>query len=399
MPDSPTHLRGSPLEVFLVFLRLGCVSFGGPVAHLGYFQKELVEQLRWCDEDRFSETIALAQSLPGPSSSQVCFAMGVIRAGWLGGLAAWTAFTLPSALLMFGFAFGAALFSGKLGLRLVHGLQLVAVAVVAQAVMTMQRTLAPDRRRVALAIVALAIVLFGPPRFATLLAIVGGGLVGLIVLRAPRTTRAEPAPLPVSKGWAVVCCLVLFGLLVSLPILSYLTGRLEVRVLWAFYRTGALVFGGGHVVLPLLENAVVAPGLVSEPAFLSGYGAAQALPGPLFTFGAFLGASVRGTTHRVLLGLIGLFGLSAPGLLAMAAVLPFWESLRGVQSVQSALRGVNAAVVGVLVAALYTPLWTSTVRTSGDFWFALVAFALLTMGKVQPWVVVVCVSGAYVVLG
>jgi chromate transporter len=399
MRDSRADLRGSPIEVFLVFLRLGCVSFGGPVAHLGYFQKELIVQRRWCDEDRFSEMIALAQSLPGPSSSQVCFGMGVVRAGWLGGIAAWTAFTLPSALLMFGFAFGATLLSGKLGLRLVHGLQLVAVSVVAQAVMTMQRSLAPDRQRIALAMAALAIVLFGPPRFATLLAIAGGGWAGLLLFRAAPAKQEESAPLPVSKRWALVCCIILVVLLVSLPILAHVTGRLELQALSAFYQTGALVFGGGHVVLPLLENAVVAPGWVSEPTFLSGYGAAQAVPGPLFTFGAFLGASIQGTPHRVLFGLFGLFGLSAPGLLAMAAVLPFWEQLRRIQSVQSGLRGINAAVVGVLIAALYTPLWTSTVRSSVDFWFAAVAFAMLTVGKVQPWIVVVCVSVAFLVVG
>ena len=395
MPDGRQARQGSALEVLLVFLRLGCISFGGPVAHLGYFQKELVVRRSWCDEDRFSEIIALAQSLPGPSSSQVCFGIGVVRAGWLGGFAAWTAFTLPSALLMFGCAFGAALLSGRPGVSLVHGLQLVAVAVVAQAVLTMQRSLAPDRPRMALALIALAIVFFGPPRFATLLAIAGGGLAGLLLLQPPPAKQMQSAPMPVSKRPALVCCSLFLGLLVALPILARLTGKLELQALAAFYRTGALVFGGGHVVLPLLENAVVAPGWVSQRTFLSGYGAAQALPGPLFTFGAFLGASIQGTSHRVLLGLMGLFGLSAPGLLAMAAVLPFWEHLRRVESVQRALRGINAAVVGVLLAALYTPLWTSTVRTSTDFWFAVVAFALLTAGKVQPWAVVVGISVAY----
>jgi chromate transporter len=380
------------LEVFLIFLRLGCISFGGPVAHLGYFQKELVVQRRWCDEHNFAGIIALAQSLPGPSSSQVCFAMGVVRAGWIGGIAAWTAFTLPSALVMFGFAFGAELLSARLGLRLVHGLQLVAVAVVAQAVLTMQRSLAPDRQRIALAMGSLAIVLFGPPRFATLLAISVGAVVGLLWFRPDQTTEVQSAPILVSKRWALVCCIIFIGLLVALPILAHITGRLELQALSAFYRTGALVFGGGHVVLPLLAQAVVAPGWVSEPTFLSGYGAAQALPGPLFTFSAFLGASIRGTPHHVLLGLLGLFGLSAPGLLAMGAVLPFWGNLRGIPSVQGVLRGINASVVGVLIAALYAPLWISSVRTSVDFWFALLAFALLTVGKVQPSIVVLCVS-------
>jgi chromate transporter len=398
MPDSRQQQQGSALEVFLVFLRLGCVSFGGPVAHLGYFQKELVARRGWCDEGGFAEMIALAQSLPGPSSSQVCFGMGLTRAGWLGGIAAWVAFTLPSALLMFGVAFGAPLLSGRLGVGLIHGLQIVAVAVVAQAVLTMQRSLAPDRARVALAMIALAIVFFGPSRWATLVAIIAGGFAGLIFFRSPQQARARPAVVRPSRFWAATCAALFIVLLVSLPILAHVTGRRELEALSAFYRTGALVFGGGHVVLPLLEGAVVTPGWVSEATFLSGYGAAQALPGPLFTFGAFLGASVQGSSHPVLLGLLGLLGLSAPGLLAMAAVLPFWEALRSVRSVQSGLRGINAAVVGVLMGALYMPLWTSTVRSSADFWFAVVAFAQLAVGKAQPRLVVLGISQANMVV-
>jgi chromate transporter len=398
MPDKQRHRRGSVLEVFFVFLRLGCVSFGGPIAHLGYFQKELVAQRGWCDEDSFAEIIALAQSLPGPSSSQVCFGMGVVRAGWLGGVAAWTGFTMPSALLMLGFAFGTALLSGRLGVRLIHGLQIVAVAVVAQAVLTMQRSLAPDRERIAIAILALSVVLFGPAQLATFVAIIGGAISGLAMFRRIDTSTPKTATIQASKPWAVICGLTFLVLLPSLLFAAHLTGRIDIEALSAFYRSGALVFGGGHVVLPLLENAVVAPGWVSQSTFLSGYGAAQALPGPLFTFGAFLGASIQGTPHRILLGLIGLFGLSAPGLLAMAAVLPFWETLRKIRSVQSALRGVNAAVVGLLIAALFTPLWTSTVRNSSDFWFAVVAFTLLTVWKVQPWIVVCGVSVLYLVV-
>jgi chromate transporter len=398
MLDRQKYQRGSVLEVFLVFLRLGCFSFGGPIAHLGYFQKELVAQRKWCDEGSFAEIIALAQSLPGPSSSQVCFTMGVVRAGWLGGVAAWTGFTLPSALLMFAFAFGSSLLSGKDGMRLVHGLQLVAVAVVAQAVLTMQRSLAPDRKRISLAIVALAIVLFGLPRLATLFAILFGGVAGVLLFRSRQTAPSQSIQIPVTKGWSAVCLVLLFGLLVSLPIAAHITQMRELQALWAFYRTGALVFGGGHVVLPLLQAAVVAPGWVSESNFLSGYGAAQALPGPLFTLGAFLGVSFQGTSHRVLFGFLGLFGLSAPGLLATAAVLPFWNTLRSVALIQGALRGINAAVVGVLIAALYTPLWTSTVRSSMDFLFSLVAFTLLTIGNMRPWVVVLTVSLTYLLV-
>ena len=227
---------------------------GGPIAHLGYFQKELVAQRKWCDEGSFAEIIALAQSLPGPSSSQVCFAMGIVRAGWLGGVAAWTGFTLPSALLMFAFAFGSSLLSGKDGMRLVHGLQLVAVAVVAQAVLTMQRSLAPDRKRISLAIVALAIVLFGLPRLATLFAILFGGVAGVLLFRSRQTAPSQSIQIPVTKGWSAVCLVLLFGLLVSLPIAAHITQMRELQALWAFYRTGALVFGGGHVVLPFAAS-------------------------------------------------------------------------------------------------------------------------------------------------
>ncbi|AFL88290.1 chromate transporter, chromate ion transporter family [Terriglobus roseus DSM 18391] len=380
--------RGTTLEVFLAFLRLGCVSFGGPIAHLGYLQEDIVVQRRWCNEDSFAELIALAQSLPGPSSSQVCFGLGVLRAGWLGGIAAWTAFTLPSALLMLLFAFAATHLSGTLGLRIVHGLQLVAVAIVAQAVLMMQRSLAPDRGRMIIAVGALVIVSFGPARFGTLLAILLGAIIGLAFFRtvppaSPRAFLVRP-----SRIVGIACAATLFGLLLLLPVTSRLTHLLALQVLSAFYTCGALVFGGGHVVLPLLESAFVTPGWVSEPVFLSGYGAAQAVPGPLFTFGAFLGASIQGSAHRVLFGLLGLLGLSAPGLLAMGSILPFWQSWRERHTVQSALRGVNAAVVGVLIAALFHPLWTTAIHGTADFCIALLAFVLITQWKLQPILVV-----------
>jgi chromate transporter len=370
--------------VFLAFLRLGCVSFGGPIAHLGYFERELVAGRGWCAEESYAEMIALAQSLPGPSSSQVCFALGVLRAGWAGGVAAWIGFSLPSAVLMIAFAFGSAFLSGTVGLRVVHGLQLVAVAIVAQAVMTMQRSLAPDRERMALALGGLAIVLFLPSPLATLFAIVLGGLAGLVWFRSMPLPKPKALVLPSSKAGARVCAVVLVGLLLGLPLLSHFTHALTVRVLAAFYACGALVFGGGHVVLPLLRSAVVDPGWVKESVFLSGYGAAQAVPGPLFSFGGFLGASIQGVSHRIGFGLMGVLGLSAPGLLAMGAVLPFWGRWREVRGVQSALRGVNAAVVGVLIAALFSPLWTSTVHGARDFCVALVAFVLLTQWKTPP---------------
>jgi chromate transporter len=391
----PRSLTGSA-EVFLVFLRLGCTSFGGPIAHLGYFQREIVERRRWCSEAAFAEIVALAQSLPGPASSQTGFALGILRAGWLGGVAAWVGFTLPSALLMLAFAYGHSLLTGGTGVSLLHGLQIVAVAVVAQAVLTMQRSLAPDRLRIAFAIVAACLILFGPSHFATLIAILAGAIAGLLFCRAHAMEEQEYIELPISKS-AGKAAAVLFSVVLALSVFALrATGHPALRVFSAFYRSGALVFGGGHVVLPLLENAVVAPGWVTQQSFLAGYGAAQALPGPLFTFAAYLGAVVRPATRPLLYGMLGLMGIFMPGLLAMAALLPFWGALRTNLRVRAGLQGINASVVGILAAALVRPLWTSTIHTTGDFGFAVLAFALLALWKVQPWMVVAGMAAAYV---
>ena len=384
--------RSSCVEVLFVFLRLGFTSFGGPIAHLGYFQKEIVERRKWCSESTMAEIIALAQSLPGPASSQVGFALGILRAGWLGGLAAWIGFTLPSALLMLAFAYGHSFIGGSLGQGLLHGLQLVAVAVVAQAVMAMQRSLAPDRVRVALAIAATGLTLLLPSQMASLIAIAAGAVAGLILFRAESYENSEYIGLALPKTLGVVSAAVFFALLVIVPLIAQAFSNFGLTVFSAFYRSGALVFGGGHVVLPLLEGAVVAPGWVTQKSFLAGYGAAQALPGPLFSVGAYLGASVRPSSSPFLYGLLGLAGIFTPGLLAMTALLPFWSAIRGNRYVQSSLRGINASVVGILIAALFQPLWTSTIHSSADFWIALSAFALLTLWKVQPWFVVLCVA-------
>jgi chromate transporter len=384
--------RGSVLEVLLVFLRLGCTSFGGPIAHLGYFRKEFVERRSWCTEKTMAEMIALAQSLPGPTSSQVGFALGILRAGWRGSLAAWIGFTLPSAALMLTFAYGHSFLGGAPGQRLLHGLQIVAVAVVAQAVLAMQRSLAPDRTRIALAIMATCLTLFLPAQAGTLIAIAFCAAVGLFIFRSSNHETGENIGLALPKGAAVASAAVYFALLLIVPLLAHAFSMRGLAVFSGFYSSGALVFGGGHVVLPLLENTVVAPGWVSQQSFLAGYGAAQALPGPLFSFAAYLGAAVRPTSNPLQYGLIALVGIFMPGLLAMTAMLPFWSALRGNRYVRASLIGINASVVGILVAALIHPLWTTAIQSFSDFWIALLAFALLTLLEAQPWAVVAFVA-------
>ena len=383
--------RGSCLEVLVVFFRLGCTSFGGPIAHLGYFRKEFVERRKWCSEKMLAELIAIAQSLPGPASSQTGFALGVLRAGWLGGLAAWLGFTLPSALLMIAFAYGHSFIGGPLGIGLLHGLQLVAVAVVAQAIFAMQKSLAPDSIRIAFAVAAAALAFFLPPQVATLVPIFLGAIAGLLMLRLEEVKPAEQVGIRLSKTAGSIAAITLLLLLVVLPVLVRAFAEPWIGVFSAFYQTGALVFGGGHVVLPLLENAIVARGWVSQQSFLAGYGAAQALPGPLFSFGAYLGACIRPTPSPILFGLLGLIGIFMPGMLAMAAILPFWGVVRANNSVQCALNGINASVVGILIAAFIHPLWTASILSPIDFGIALLAFALLVVWKIRPWIVVTSV--------
>jgi len=376
-----TRKGGSAGEVLLAFLGLGCRSFGGPVAHLGYFQREFVEKRKWVDPQTYAELIGIAQSMPGPASSQVGFSLGLLRAGWMGGLAAWVGFTLPSAVLMLAFEAGHGLLMGKIGLALVHALQLVAVAVVAQAVMAMQKTLAPDVPRLLVAAFAMAITLLVTPQFSTVAAIGFGAVVGLVVAR--RRTQESVGELGQSlpKGAAILAGMLFFAL-------QLVRGAGSLGVFAAFYRSGALVFGGGHVMLPMLEATVVTRGWVSQPVFLAGYGAAQALPGPLFSFAAYLGASVTPSASPLLYGLVGLVGIFLPGLLAVAAVLPFWGGLRQNRWIRAGLWGVNASVVGVLGAALCRPLWTSSVHGVVDFLIVAAAFAALVGWTVQRWLVV-----------
>jgi chromate transporter len=379
-----TRTTSAIAEVFTIFLRLGCTSFGGPIAHLGYFRAEFVERRRWLDERAYADLVGLAQFLPGPTSSQTGFAIGLRRAGYLGGLAAWTGFTVPSAVVLVLFAYGAApLAATAAGAGLLHGLKLVAVAIVAQAVWGMARTLAPDRPRASIAAVAVLITVAAPAEIGQIAAIVLGAAAGLTLCRDLGTAMVpEALAMPVSRRVGATC-LALFAVLLVLPPLLRPLGA-DVAFFDAFYRSGALVFGGGHVVLPLLRDAVVAPGWVSDNAFLAGYGATQAVPGPVFTFAAYLGATMHGVPGAI----VALIAIFLPGMLLMTGTLPFWDALRTHPAAQAAMRGINAAVVGVLGAALYNPIWTTTVMTPADFALVLVGFVLLTVWRAPPLLVV-----------
>jgi len=380
--------RGSALEVLRVFLRLGLSSFGGPIAHIGYFRDEFVTRRRWLDEQAYADLVALCQFLPGPASSQVGFSIGLMRAGYAGGLAAWTGFTLPSAIALVLFAYGVGALGGPVGTGLLHGLKLVAVAIVAQAVWGMARSLCPDRERASIAAVAALIILFSPSSPAQIAAILLGAIAGLILCRAAPAPAEGHVAMPVSRGAGVIA-LAAFSILLACVLL--LAGRLPSQgfdLFAAFYRSGALVFGGGHVVLPLLREAFVSPGWIGDDAFLAGYGAAQAVPGPLFTFSAYLGALVTPQPHGVAGAVLGLFGIFLPGILILVGTLPFWDTFRRRSGAQAAMRGVNAAVVGLLGAALYDPVWTSSVKAPGDFAIAVVGFVLLVAWRAPPLIVV-----------
>lgn len=389
--------RGSAVEVFAVFLKLGLTSFGGPIAHIGYFRDEFVTRRRWLDEAAYADLVALCQFLPGPASSKVGMAIGLSRAGPLGALAAWTAFTLPSALLLVAFAYSAAAFAGPIGVAVIHGLKLVAVAIVAQAVFGMARTLTPDAVRAALAVAALALAVLIGGAIGQIGAILGGALAGLWLCRDSARAPVGRLNFGVSHGAALVCLALFAALLIGLPILRAASASPDIALFDAVYRSGALVFGGGHVVLPLLRAEVVPPGWITDSAFLAGYGAAQAVPGPLFSFAAYLGTAIRPGSSGVGAA-IALVGVFLPGALILIAALPFWNSLRTQPSAQAALRGANAAVVGILAAALYDPVWTSAVMVPRDFLIVAAGFVALVAWKCPPWIVVVAVVVAAVVL-
>jgi chromate transporter len=383
------HPEGNWREVLAAFFRLGLTSFGGPVAHLGYFREEFVVRRKWLEDRAYADLMALCQFLPGPASSQVGIAIGLSRAGYAGALAAWTGFTLPSAVLLVAFAYGVTAIGETAGAGWLHGLKIAAVAVVAQAVLGMMRTLAPDRVRATLAVAATVLVLAVPSALGQIGAIVLGGLAGLLFLRSREAAEHVSLPLPVSRSAGAFLLALFFALLIGLPALAAAFPVQGIKLFDAFYRAGSLVFGGGHVLLPLLQASVVPPGWVSNDLFLAGYGAAQAVPGPLFTFTAYLGAVMgpqpNGWTGAALCLVAGFL----PSFLLVIGALPFWEGLRRLPPAQAALRGVNAAVVGLLLAALYNPIWITGITSPGDFALAATAFLLLFMWQTPPWLVVV----------
>lgn len=393
MTERPS--RSSLAEIASVFLRLGLTSFGGPVAHLGYFHEEIVRRRRWLDEADFADLVALCNFLPGPASSQVVFALGMRRGGLLGAFTASLSFTLPSAILLILFAFGVAQVGDLRTAGWLHGLKLAAVAVVAQAVWNLGRKLCPDRARVTFAVTAAAVVLLLPSATIQVAAIGGGALVGWWIYRREVTTSAQSAELPSKHHWWAAGTLAVFvGVLCVLPVVVAQTHSKPLAVFDSFYRAGALVFGGGHVVLPLLRAEVVPPGWIGDDAFLAGYGAAQAVPGPLFTFSAYLGAVMFSGSHPWLGGFWCLLAIFLPAWMVIGGALPFWHWLRNKTWAQAGLRGANAAVVGVLLAALYNPVWTQGVRTVQDVAAAFVAFALLEIWRAPPWVVVGLMAAA-----
>lgn len=375
--------------MFVAFLRLGLTSFGGPVAHLGYFRDAFVTRRGWLTERAYADLVGLCQFLPGPASSQVGMAIGLSRAGYAGMLAAWLGFTLPSALLMMLFAIGVHATGMPVAAGALHGLRIVSVAVIAQAVWGMARTLCPDARRVTLMAIAACIALLVPAAWLQVVVIVAAGAAGLMLLPRLASGAHDPLPLHVSHRAGVLWLALFAALIVALPIAAAALHSHALAVVDAFFRTGALVFGGGHVVLPLLQAAVVTPGWIGDSAFLAGYGVAQAVPGPLFTFSAFLGASLRDAPNGWIGGTIALVSIFAPSFLLVAGTAPFWERLRRSARMQAALAGVNAAVVGLLLAALYYPVWSETIVAPSDFAAALVAFVALVFWRVPPWAVVI----------
>jgi chromate transporter len=381
--------HSSLLEVLWVSTRLGLTSFGGPIAHLGYFHEEYVKRRKWIDEQSYADLVALCQFLPGPASSQVGIAIGIARARLLGGVAAWVGFTMPSALALIAFAFGIGAFASAADAGWLHGLKVVAVAVVAQAVWGMARSLCPDRERATIAVLASIVTLAWPTAVGQLSSIAIAGIVGLIIFPGAAFSSLSHMRFPVGKKTGIAAWVTFFALLVGLPVLRQIWPSHALEVFDSFFRVGSLVFGGGHVVLPLLQSEVVGPGWITNEQFVAGYGAAQAVPGPLFTFAAYVGTVMGPEPNGWTGAMLALVAIFLPSFLLIAGALPFWDLLRSVPVFQSALKGINAAVVGLLLTALYKPVWTSAIYSPADFGLGLVAFGLLMFWRCPPWLVVV----------
>jgi chromate transporter len=380
----PNRGLKSLLEIFLVSTRLGFTSFGGPTAHLGYFHEEYVRRRKWMDEKSYADLVAMAQFLPGPASSQVGIGIGVMRAGVLGGIISFIGFTMPSvialilfALLLTGFDIGNA--------GWIHGLKIVAVAIVAHAIIGMAKNLTPDLKRKAIALFALIGTLLWQTTFTQVGVILIAAFVGFLLFKQHKENDEASSRFPIAKSVSVICLLLFFGLLFLLPVIREVTGSYWVAMFDSFYRSGALVFGGGHVVLPLLEQEFVPTGWISEESFLAGYGATQAVPGPLFTFAAYLGTVMKGWQG----GLVATFAVFLPAFLLVLGALPFWDNLRSNPKIKGAIMGVNAAVIGILISAFYFPIWTSSILAPVDFALAAVLFSMLAYWKLPPWIIVV----------
>nr|ART39824.1 J425 [uncultured bacterium] len=376
------------VQIFLIFLRLGLTSFGGPVAHLGYFRDEFVTRRRWLSDHAYADLVALCQFLPGPASSQVGIALGLLRGGLSGAVASWLGFTLPSAVTLVLFALALPHLTAGAGGAWLHGLKVVAVAVVAQALWGMGRSLCPDRARASIAVAAAVAVAWWPGAAGQIGVILTGAVAGWLWLAPTSATPHTPLPVPLRRRTGAAVLGVFFVLLIALPLIAGQSGHYVLRLFDSFYRSGALVFGGGHVVLPLLQAQVVPPGWVSEDAFLAGYGAAQAVPGPLFTFAAYLGAVSSQSPAGWAGAAIALVAIFLPAFLLVTGVLPLWEGARRHPALRRALPGVNAAVVGLLLAAFYQPVWTGAIHSATDFALAVSAFALLVFWQAPPWLVV-----------
>src|SRR5450830_589067 len=380
---------GEISRLFLAFLKLGFTSFGGPIAHLGYFRQEFVVRRRWFDEQAYADIVALCQFLPGPASSQVGMAIGISRAGIPGAIAAFLGFTLPSAVALVLFAIGLNHVGNQFGIGWIHGLKVVAVAVVAQALWGMGRTLAPDKKRATIVVVAAVLVSVIPSSLGQIGVIILAGLGGVAFLDAPAVSHDTRLNVAISRVTGVVCLVLFILFLTVLPIIADGSSIYALKLFSGFYRAGALVFGGGHVVLPLLQTEVVPAGWVSNDAFLAGYGAVQAVPGPLFTFAAFLGAISNQSPSGWAGAAIATLAIFLPAFLLIVAFAPFWESVRRHGSVRRAMLGINAAVVGLLLAAFYDPVWASAIKSSTDFSLSISAFLLLVYWKWPPWLVVI----------